>query len=264
MRPTLEELLANAQTQAGRFTIEVPESWMQGRSVFGGLQSVAALCAMRTLIPTLPLRALQTTFIAPVSKGKLVVEAKVLRAGKNVTQVEARIVDKDAVLALVVGVFGSPVVSTATLTPKPADPVPPSEASFDFPYIEGITPEFTQNFKVRWLRGSLPFSGGVTPDHVLELSMPEETKATENHVVAIADFIPPLALSLLSAPAPGSSLTWMLEMLVETVERFPLSGWHIHGALVSARDGYTSQDVTISAPDGTPVARSRQSMLVFG
>ena len=34
--------------------------------------------------------------------------------------------------------------------------------------------------------------------------------------------------------------------------------------LVAARDGYTSQAVTIYAPDGTALALSQQSMLVFG
>jgi hypothetical protein len=38
----------------------------------------------------------------------------------------------------------------------------------------------------------------------------------------------------------------------------------VDAELVAARDGYTSQSVMLWAPDGTPVAISRQSMLVFG
>ena len=94
--------------------------------------------------------------------------------------------------------------------------------------------------------------------------MQDEGRATEGHVVAIADFIPPLALSHLRTPAFGSTLTWMMELLAERVDHLPLAGWRVDSQLVAARDGYTSQSVMVWGPGGEPVATSRQSMLVFG
>ncbi|HVH33257.1 MAG TPA: hypothetical protein VM847_03985, partial [Tahibacter sp.] len=43
----------------------------------------------------------------------------------------------------------------------------------------------------------------------------------------------------------------------------PAEGWRVDAELVAARDGYTSQSTWIVAPDGRPIALSRQSMVVF-
>jgi acyl-CoA thioesterase len=94
--------------------------------------------------------------------------------------------------------------------------------------------------------------------------MKDAAATREEHVVAMADAIPPVALSLLETRAPGSSLMWTLEMLRDTFDDLPLDGWVLHAELTAARDGYTNQSVFVCAPDGNVVALSRQSMVVFG
>ena len=80
------QVLDSLAIQNGVGSATVPADWMQGRSVFGGLQSALALRAMRAFVAAeVPLRALQTTFIAPVS-GAVTLEARVLRTGKSVVQ----------------------------------------------------------------------------------------------------------------------------------------------------------------------------------
>ena len=101
-------------------------------------------------------------------------------------------------------------------------------------------------------------------EQVVQVDVLDEGPTTEAHVLAIADFIPPIALSHLRAPANGSTLTWMLELLADRFDHLPLAKWRLDAELVAARDGYTNQSVLISAPDGSPIALSRQSMLVFG
>lgn len=120
---TLSDLLATAQSRPDGLTLSVPADWMQGRSVFGGLQVAVALRAMRALVPEATLRALQTTFVAPVA-GELSAQARVLRTGKNVTVCEARIGGAETTQALVVGIFGaarSSVISQALL-PRAIEP----------------------------------------------------------------------------------------------------------------------------------------------
>jgi hypothetical protein len=94
--------------------------------------------------------------------------------------------------------------------------------------------------------------------------MHDKSRTREEHVIAIADAIPPIALSLLQAPTFGSSVTWALEMLRDTFDDLPLEGWVIHAELTAGRDGYTSQSAFVCAPDGSVAALSRQSMVVFG
>lgn len=256
-------LFERLHPRPGSATLEVTPDWLQGRTVFGGLQAAIALRAMRTLVPDTPLRTLQGTFLAPVPGGPVTAQARVLRTGKSATHVEARIVDGESTLALLVGVFGTARASSVAVRPRPAA-IDSDSKTIEFPYVPGLTPAFTRHFKVRWLRGLPPYTGDTATEHVLEIGLRDAGPANEGHVLAMADFIPPIALAHLKVPAPGSTLTWMLEVLTERFDTLGLERWRIDASLAAARDGYTSQSVMVWGPDGEPVATSRQSMVVFG
>jgi hypothetical protein len=255
------QLLATARAAGDALTLHVPAEWMQGRPVFGGLPAALALRAMRQHVRT-PLRTLQATFLAPVPEGPVTARARVLRQGKNATHVEARIVDGEATLALLVGVFGAPRSSAVRL--RPAQPRIIGGASIPFRYLPGLTPAFTQHFTGRWRKGLPPFTGDTQTQQVLDIGMRDTGAAGEAQVLALADFIAPVALSHLKSPAPGSTLTWMVEMLAAELGSLPLEGWRVDAELIAAVDGYTSQSVMLWGPGGVPVALSRQSMVIFG
>jgi acyl-coenzyme A thioesterase PaaI-like protein len=258
----LSVLISRIESRGGAATLDVPEDWLQGRTLFGGLQVVIALAAMRSLAPEAPLRSLQVTFLAPVPGGPVHARAFVLRSGKNATHVEARIVDGDKTLAVLVGVFGLARTSAVTLRPQQHRVTP--ENPFDLPWIPGVTPRFTQHFKARWIAGGPPWSGIERPESVVELGMRDQGHATESHVIAMADFLPPIALSYLKTPVAAASLNWMLELLGEDVSSLPLDGWRIDATMAAAESGYLSQSVTLWGPGGVPVALGRQTMVVFG
>ena len=263
MTMKLSELLAGARVSQGRVSADIPADWMQGRSVFGGLQAVLALRAMRTLVPEAPLRTLQVTFIAPIA-GTVNAQARVLRTGKNATHVEARIIDGDATQAIVIGVFGTARSSAVARMPKRTELDPGQAPLIELPFGTELGPAFTRHFQVKWLRGEPPFTGGKSTSQLLELAIDEDGPANETILVAVADFIPPIALSLLSAPTPGSTLTWMLELLADRFDHLPAAGFRVEAEMVAARDGYTSQAVAIFGANGEALALSHQSMLVFG
>jgi len=255
-------LLSRIHASEGASTLDVPEDWLQGRTLFGGLQAVVGLAAMRSLAPDAPLRSLQVTFLAPVPGGIVTARARVLRSGKSATHVEARIVDGDNTLALIVGVFGLPRTSAVTLRPQQPRVTP--ENPFEMRWIPGVTPNFTQHFKARWIAGGPPWSGIERSDNVIELAMRDQGNATESHVLAMADFIPPVALSYLKTPVAAASLTWMLELLGEDVSSLPLDGWRIDATMTAAHSGYINQSLILWGPRGVPVALGRQTMVVFG
>jgi len=255
-------LLSRIQAGEGAASLDVPEDWLQGRTLFGGLQAVIGLAAMRSVAPGAPLRSMQVTFLAPVPGGIVQARARILRSGKSATHVEARIVDGDNTLAIMVGVFGLPRTSAVTLRPQQPHVTP--ENPFDLPWIPGIAPNFTQHFKARWIRGGAPWSGVELADSVIELAMRDEGNATESHVVAMADFLPPIALSYLKKPVAAASLTWMLELLTEDTSSLPVHGWRIDATMTAAHSGYINQSSTLWGPGGVPVALGRQTMVVFG
>jgi hypothetical protein len=217
---------------------------------------------MRALVPDAPLRTLQVTFIAPIA-GSMRARAKVLRTGKNATHVEARIGGDDT-QAIVIGVFGTARSSqiARAVTAQALDPA--ATPVFDVPFgVVGAGPSFLQHFRARWHRGQPPFTGGRDATSILDLAIDDDAPANEITLIAIADFIPPVALSMLSAPAPGSTLTWMLELLADRIEQPARASFRIEAEMVAARDGYTNQAVRVFSPSGEPLALSHQSMLVF-
>lgn len=257
------EALASVQRDGDVWSASISEDWLQGRSAFGGLQAALVLRTMRGLVPTeIPLRSLQVTFVAPIPAGSVRIVTKLLRQGKSVTQIEARLMDGDATACLVIGVFGAARESKLRLLPtQPIVEAMPQPHVLR--YVPGLLPQFTQHFDARWLLGDIPFSGSTKTAQVVEVGLKDEGLVDEAQVVAFADFIPPVALSMLDQPAPGSSLTWMLELFADS-RGLPLQGWRIDAQLQAAQDGYTSQQVMLWGPDGQPIALSRQSMVIFG
>jgi len=261
MATPYSRLLERIARGGGTASLEIPDDWMQGRSVFGGLQAAIGVAAMRTLVPDLPLRTLQVTFLAPVPQGVVDADARVLRTGKNVSTIEARI-GGDAAGTLLVGTFGAPRDSKVRVLPT-QEPIS-GDRSIALPFIPGVVPSFLQHFAARWRTGAPPFSGRDDTQAVVDIDLRDDGTASEAHVFAIADFMPPLALTHLTAPVPGSTATWMLELLADRFDELPLAGWRADATLVAARDGYLNQSVMLWGPGGVPVAIGRQTMLVFG
>ena len=237
------EIVASLERRDGSWVTVVPDDWMQGRSVFGGLQAALAVRALRSLVPAdMPLRALQTTFVGPVG-GTVRLAAQVLRTGKNVVHAEARIVSEGQTSTLVVGVFGRGRPSRAVVLPEVAATPRPRAEPLAFPFIPGQSANFVQHYKIRFLAGDLPLTSvRHAPQARVEIDVDDDGKATEEQVIGIADVIYPLALSMLGERAMGSSVTWTLELLLDRWGTFPLSGWNAHAAMVAGRDGYTDQD----------------------
>lgn len=242
----------------------VDDGWLQGRSIFGGLQAALGVAAIRTCEPGLPpLRTLQTTFVAPVPAGDIRVETRLLRAGRSAVHAEARLYDGEQLACLIVAVFGESRPSTVTIEHPPVVAKRPSDASNELPFVPGISPAFMQQLRMRWAEGSFPFCGGEQARTQVWVEVREALEIDEPVLLALADSIPSPALSLLKRPAPASSMTWTLELLRAHVS-CPATPWLIDARVDAAADGYGAQSATLCDGEGRPVALSRQSVVIFG
>lgn len=258
----LSSVLGTIDRDDDVLTAEVGDLWLQGRSVYGGLQAALAAEAMRPMSEGLPIRTLQATLCAPISAGTLQLRTRLLRGSKNTRQVETRIVDGDATLAIFVGIFGrarESVVSHALeLSPLADDKAQP------MPYIEGLMPRFLQHFQATLLHGHFPGSGQPDTAHRFRVDLRDAAgESTLAHLLTIADFPPPIGLSWIKGFAPGSTMTWMLNFTGHPVTGHSLAGWTVDVVLDSAHDGYTQQSVSLFAPDGRALARGTQCMVIF-
>jgi len=252
----------------GAFSVRVPEDWGQGRTIFGGLQVALAVRAMRGVMTedrALPLRSLQATFVAPVP-GDVDVQlrSEQLRRGRAAAQARCDLLHDGGVVCTVVAIFGAARPSRLSLeSPRPDVKVDP-EALADVPIVPGVSPAFAVHFQHRWAAGGPPFSGSREPRTAIFVRARDRDSTPEEALIALADSVPPAALSMVGVPTPVSSLSWMFELLGDPAA-LPRDAWALIGTDVRAgADGYLSQTSGLWGPSGHAFAVGHQSVAIFG
>lgn len=258
----LPAIIAALEPIAGGWRGSIPETWLQGRTAYGGLSTALALVAAKRSEDGLPaLRSAQVAFIGPLA-GAVTITVQRLRRGRNAAFVQAD-VTSDAGLGLrATFVFMSDQPSTIdhAVARPPTFARPGTDDRVFTGTSDGRMPGFLTNFEfvdcrdaggdpaewLRWIR--LKERDGLDPE--VELAL-------------IGDCLPPAALRLMREFKPLSSLTWLLNLLgpAPTSE----DGWWLLRAQTDyARHGSSSQAMGIWSADGTPAAQQMQSVAIFG
>lgn len=244
----------------------LPAEWGQGRAAFGGLVAGLGLRAMRRIVPGRPLRSVLVSFANPAAQGPAQVQARLLREGRALSQVEARLSQGGQDCAVLIAAFGE---GRPTAVPRIAGPDAPAAPAPDtlpaFPYLAGITPDFTRFLDYRWVGEGLPFGGGPVARTGGWIRLKDATPVDEAGALAMIDAWPAPVLTLLTAPAAASTVTWM----VDFVRAWPPGGvdpeawWRFEGTTTAAGQGYADVDGLLWGPDGGLVATSRQLVAEF-
>lgn len=252
--------------QAATGDVHVEGGWGQGRATFGGLVGGLLVSA---LLPQVPegawLRSLTVNFVAPVAPGEARADVEVLRSGKSATQVLGTLRQEGAPVAVALGAFGSSRESAVRVEPTVTMPQLAAPETIDpFPYIAGMTPDFFQHVEMRLADGGFPYSGSTTSHMDGWMRFRQAPPVfDERHFVTLGDAWPPAVIQMLSQFAPGSSLTWSLE-ITEDVAAEPDTHWAYAVRTDRAEGGYAHTDARIWHPDGRLVAISRQTVAIFG
>ncbi|MBJ6120933.1 thioesterase family protein [Sphingomonas mollis] len=250
-------LIAALKPSGDGWQTTVPDGWLQGRTAYGGLSSALALhVAQRSDVDLPPLRSAQIAFIGPLS-GVITLRAERLRRGRNAAYVQVDI-SGDAGLGLrAMFVFVATMASSIDhRTGRHTDCPPPmleEPGSFGIPAVA-----FTKNFEFidrpdattptawrRWVR----LRDRTALDPAVEL-------------LAVADCLPPAALRLIGRPAPVSSMTWLVNLLMP-VPRTRDGWWLLNAHTDHASEGYSSQRMAVWNTDLTPVAEQMQGVAIF-
>ncbi|MGL4315311.1 MAG: acyl-CoA thioesterase [Pseudomonas sp.] len=248
--------------------VVVPALWGQGRATFGGLVAAMLYEAMRVKVPAgRSVRSLAITFVGPMLMNEAAAfEVEVLREGKAVSQILGRAVQNGAVVAIAQGSFGASRESQVAVEADPAPAMKAVEECQELPYIKDVTPEFTRFLAMRWGLGGMPFSGNPSREMggwVRLRSDVSYDRITEAHLLALVDAWPPVPLSQLTKPAPGSSLTWTVEFM-HPIPKLTTHDWCLYRAEIEhARDGYGHIAARLWSPSGELLALSRQTTVVF-
>ncbi|MBV6842713.1 acyl-CoA thioesterase II [Xanthomonas euvesicatoria] len=257
--PTLAQILDSFDPAAG---FDMPGSWRQGRTAFGGLSAALALqTALRTASSALPpLKSAHIGFIGPAD-GTLRFAAQVLRHGKSATSVAVDCLADNQVALRAALLFAQPRPSRIVhnfLSARPAV-VGPNEAK---PITDSVvTPAFVVNFDMRLAGGALPVSAATDPQ-LLVWARHRDASGVDPSValVALGDCLPPAAMTCFTEPAPVSSMTWSLDFPqpASTGDWFLLRSVSRH-----AEDGYSLQDMQIWDTAGRLVLWGRQTVALY-
>lgn len=262
-RTPFSSLTAAMQLSGDRHSITLPSDWLQGRTAYGGLS--AALCleaTNRSLTDLPPLRSAQFCFVGPAT-GQLNISASVLRKGKSTVLVDADL-DGDSGLAVrSTFCFGAGRTSAqdyvSLVMPQVAAP-----AGCPSYYTWPNRPNFMSHFDGRLAAGARPGTPGASPEKTVWLRHCDEgDESSLVRLLALADALPPAAMSLFAEVIPISTMTWSIEML-DALPYTATGWWLVQATADTSREGYSAQSTVIWSPDGKPVLIARQNVAIFG
>ncbi|NNU15305.1 thioesterase family protein [Parvularcula sp. ZS-1/3] len=256
------ELMDEKHFADGVFSTDIPESWGQGRTAYGGL--TAALCARAAEMAVgelPPLRSVQVAFIAPAA-GSVTTEARLLRRGKSTSFVEAEVRGEKGAATRGVLVYGAGRDSTVKVDDYPMPDVQGPDG-LERMEITPMHPAFLSNYEIAPCGGGMPFLGSDKGEMQWWARAQDESYwGSEVGVLAIGDLTPPAAAPLMKTFAPVSSVNWHIDFLTDDLSTE--DGWYLlHTKAQSAGDGWSSQDMGVWAKDGRPIAAARQTVVVF-
>ena len=265
-RTPLSELVAAMSIDGDISRVSVPADWLQGRAIYGGLS--VALC-LQAIYDHLgadlpPLRSVQCSFIGP-SGSDIAIRPTVLRRGKSTAFVAVDLLSESGIAARAVLCFGKARESAVDHSEFAAPQVPdPDHCEQTFFQAAGrLAPNFTQHFDSRFVGGSMPMNPAESPQYTVWVRHKDsQIDPLIVGLAALADALPPAAMVCFSQPAPISSMTWHFDVLSDTPQT--QDGWWLsRSSAEHARNGYSSQAMTVWNRAGDPVIIGRQNIAIF-
>ena len=258
------QLIGDLSSDGEVFHANVTDDWLQGRTTYGGLS--ASLCveaARRSFGQFAPLRSAQFLFIGPVA-GRVRMWPKLIRRGKSSVIVAVELQGEAGLAAQASLVFA---VSRPSKYRYAGLSIPEVAAPADCPDFFGGTwaPDFApHHFEARRAGGSALISAASDPDFLVwARHRDSDADGSMAALVALADVLPPPALSLVESPAPLSTMTWMLDFLSGEDMEDPGNWRLLRSRAESVRDGYSTQSMAVWSMDGKLLLAGRQHVAVF-
>ncbi|HWM86859.1 MAG TPA: thioesterase family protein [Kofleriaceae bacterium] len=261
-----DRLITPAQLAPGRFSIDVPDRWQQGRGAFGGLVLAMLERAAESAAadPSRQLRSLSAQIVGPVQPGPAEISVEILRAGSGVTAAAARLVQEGAVQAHAVAVLGKPRATYDSPATLPPPQPPPWRQVTPIPVSVAVAPVFSRHFELR-PTGVLPFSGADAQQGAagwVRLRHPGRARDGA-FVIALIDSYWPGFLAAASSPRPAATLAFSLEPMSDLDGLDPDAPLFYRARVLGGRDGYAIEARELWGEDGRLVALNQQLFVVI-
>ena len=254
--------MADARSCEGGFNARIPDTWLQGRTAYGGLSTALVYEAARRAggadLP--PLASAQIAMIAPVY-GEVTVTAREVRRGKNVTWMAAELVSEQGTAITASFAFQSPRPSAVhhSAYDQPDKVIPIADAA---PFPKGRGPVFLQ--EQMEIRFAQPRRDDKRPDLCWWVRLVDRGGLDAmTELLLIGDTLPPGIMPLIDPGTPGSTMHWHCNVL-DPAPGTQDGWWLLRSASEYARGGFSSEPLMTWSADGKPMLASMQSVAVFG
>ncbi|MFT3698566.1 MAG: thioesterase family protein [Kofleriaceae bacterium] len=246
-------------THAG--TLDVPDTWNQGRGAFGGYVTGAMIKALEASAPDRPLRSLTAELCGPLVAGPTEVKLEVLRAGNAVTTTAIKLIQHGEVQAHGVGVLGKDRVTDRDATTISPPQLPPWQ---DVPVVEipaQTGPVFAQHWELRIARG-IPFARGT--DAVIEgyvrAKRPGPVRDAA-YLAACIDCYYPTVYVTEPAPRPMATIAFTFQPLAHAGD--PTEPLAVRCKLIAIDAGYCVEMRELWTTSGELVALNQQTFVII-
>ena len=239
-------------------SVDLPGSWTQGRTAFGGLSTALAYTAAEQLEQGLPnLRSAQIAFTGPLF-GQLKTEAKMLRRGRSTAFIQSEVFGEKGLGLHCNFVFAARRETQITAYQMEAPEFPALPTSEDL--HSGPPAFFTSNMEyvgkridinvktqrlTRWMR----LKHRESLDPMAEL-------------LCMGDSLPPSIMGLLNQNAMVSSMNWQINIIADHISTKD-GWWLIDSATHHANHGASSQYMSIWNSDRELIATAMQSVAYY-
>ncbi|MFD2166961.1 thioesterase family protein [Thalassotalea euphylliae] len=246
---------------------EFTEQWTQGRTGFGGLSAGLLLAATEQKVSDdKSLHSVYTSFIGPLlADVPFEVEVDVLREGKNVVQLQSKAIQNGQVAVLQQVSYGAKRDSKIALNKLPTHNMAKPDSEIMNAPDGAMVPNFVRNFDMDFQQSGLPFSGSKDSHTHGWMRFKDEPRTITNaHIICLVDTWPPTVAQQLDNPAPLSTMSWYIEFVNTDVSCKP-NDWFAYQCDASyAKGGYGYTDAYIWNKAGDIIAKSHQTITVFG
>lgn len=248
-----------------RYVAVIPDGWQQGRGAFGGLVLATLLRSMIAAEPDArrAVRSLSGDVCAPVLPGPVEVEVTVLRRGRALTNLDARMVRDGEVLARASAVLSHPRTTPLDATLDAPPPACDWRAIEPSPVGPPFAPVFTQHYAFRNV-GAPPFSRHAraeTDGFIIEREAPDALDAAA--IVGLLDAWWPAAFSSSTAPIGAVTTSFAAQFIADPASLDGRAPLRYRARAVAATEGFSVEFRELWSGDSL-VALNQQTFASMG
>jgi len=265
---TLSDVLTPRPDQ-GRYLLEIPSGWRQGRGAFGGLVVGGLVRAIQhhTADPARLVRSVTAELPGAVEQGTVDITVETLRAGKNVSTSRAALSQGGEIRSHAVAILGAsrggdePPVAWNELR-RPEAPAWAAVAPSNIDSRTGPWPEFAQHFEYRIVDG-LPMAGGTPRALGWIRSRDPGTPRDAAYLAAMIDAWWPAAFVRFTTMRPMATIAFTLDIVAGLTGIDPGAPLLYRATAPVCSDGYCLETRELWSEDGRLIAINHQTFAVI-